>query len=143
MATWFLFGKLLDIKTLIGFGEKWCQKNLPLYARNHLLNPFESPQTHDTERNPIAKPLLTRQRVFWFGLGGMVFALMLDTGSKKLFVGSPSYDSAWDFTVAVIINVVAAILFLAGIIALLIYHWFPDATRKYSWRRKRSRKPGQ
>ena len=117
-------------------------KTLRLSDRNHLSNPYESPQTHDTEAKPIAKPFLTRQRVLWFGLGGIVFALMWDIGSSKLFIGSRSYDGAWDFVVAVV-NVVAVILFLAGIMALMIYHWFPDSSRKYSWRRKRSRKPGQ
>ena len=71
-----------------------------------------------------------------------MFALMWDIGSSKLFIGSRSYDGAWDFVVAVV-NVVAVILFLAVIMALMIYHWFPDSSRKYSWRRKRSRKPGQ
>ena len=80
--------------------------------------------------------------MFWFGLGGIVFALMWDIGSNKLFIGSRSYDGEWDFVVAVV-NFVAAILFLAGIIALMICHWFPDHSRKYSWRRKRSRKPRQ
>lgn len=32
MATWFLFGKLFDVATLVGFGEKRCRKNLPLCA---------------------------------------------------------------------------------------------------------------
>ena len=32
LATWILFGKLLDVATLVGFGEKRCRKNLPLYA---------------------------------------------------------------------------------------------------------------
>ena len=30
MATWFLFGKLFVVVTLVGFGEKRCRKNLPL-----------------------------------------------------------------------------------------------------------------
>ena len=29
-ATWFLFGKLIGVTTLVGFGEKRCRKNLPL-----------------------------------------------------------------------------------------------------------------
>ena len=32
LATWFLFGKLFGVATLVGFGEKRCRKNLPLYA---------------------------------------------------------------------------------------------------------------
>ena len=31
LATWFLFGKLLGVATLVGFGEKRCRKNLPLW----------------------------------------------------------------------------------------------------------------
>ena len=30
LATRFLFGKLLGVATLVGFGEKRCRKNLPL-----------------------------------------------------------------------------------------------------------------
>ena len=30
LATWFLFGKLSGVATLVGFGEKRCRKNLPL-----------------------------------------------------------------------------------------------------------------
>ena len=30
LATWFLFGKLIGVATLVGFGEKRCRKNLPL-----------------------------------------------------------------------------------------------------------------
>ena len=30
LATRFLFGKLLPVATLVGFGEKRCRKNLPL-----------------------------------------------------------------------------------------------------------------
>ena len=30
LATWVLFGKLFDVATLVGFGEKRCRKNLPL-----------------------------------------------------------------------------------------------------------------
>ena len=36
LATWFLFGKLFGVATLVGFGEKRCRKNLPLSGRNHL-----------------------------------------------------------------------------------------------------------
>ena len=32
LATWFLFGKLFGVATLVGFGEKRCRKNLPLDA---------------------------------------------------------------------------------------------------------------
>ena len=31
LATWFLFGKLFCVATLVDFGEKRCRKNLPLY----------------------------------------------------------------------------------------------------------------
>ena len=34
--TWFLFGKLFGVATLVGFGEKRCRKNLPLAAASHL-----------------------------------------------------------------------------------------------------------
>ena len=30
LATWFLFGKLLDVAITFGFGKKRCRKNLPL-----------------------------------------------------------------------------------------------------------------
>ena len=33
LATWFLFGKLSGVATLVGFGEKRCRKNLPLGGR--------------------------------------------------------------------------------------------------------------
>ena len=125
-----------------GFGEKRCRKNLPLSARDHLANPYESPQTRDAEREPNAKPFLTRQRVFWFGLGGIVSALMMVTGSQALFVESKRQSGALDAGL-VVIDVIAAILFFSGIIALVVYHWFPDPKRKYSWRRKHSGKSGQ
>ena len=40
LATCFLFGKLICIATLVGFGEKRCRKNLPLggTARKVTLN---------------------------------------------------------------------------------------------------------
>ena len=45
MATWFLFGKLIGVATLVGFGEKRCRKNLPLYDPDHLQsNPYQSPE---------------------------------------------------------------------------------------------------
>ncbi len=37
LATWFLFGKLFGVATLVGFGEKQCRKNRPLAARPTLL----------------------------------------------------------------------------------------------------------
>ena len=113
-----------------------------LSARDHLANPYESPQTRDAEREPNAKPFLTRQRVFWFGLGGIVSALMMVTGSQALFVESKRQSGALDAGV-VVIDVIAAILFFSGIIALVVYHWFPNPKRKYSWRRKHSGKSGQ
>ena len=30
LAAWFLFGKLIGIATLVGFGEERCRKSLPL-----------------------------------------------------------------------------------------------------------------
>ena len=33
LATWILFGKLIGVATLVGFGEKRCRKNLPLCGR--------------------------------------------------------------------------------------------------------------
>ena len=30
LAMWFLFGKLVDVVTLVDFGEKQCRKNIPL-----------------------------------------------------------------------------------------------------------------
>ena len=30
LATWFIFGKLINVATLFDFGEKRCRKNLPL-----------------------------------------------------------------------------------------------------------------
>jgi len=32
LAIWILFGKLFGVAILVGFGEKWCRKNLPLGA---------------------------------------------------------------------------------------------------------------
>ena len=142
LATWFLFGKLFRVATTFGFGEKRCRKNLPLSARDHLANPYKSPQTSDAQQEPNAKPFLTRQRVFWFGLCGIVSALILVTGSQVLFVESQRQGGSLDAGV-VVIDVIAAILFFGGIIALIVYHWFPDPTRKNSWRRKRTYKTGQ
>ena len=122
--------------------RKRCRKNLPLSARNHLSNPYESPQAHEAERQPIAKPFLTRQRVFWLGLGGIVSALMMVTGSQVLFVESRRLDGAF-YAGVVAIDVIAAILFLGGVIALIVYHWFPDPKRKFSWRLTHADKPGQ
>ena len=36
LATWVLFGKLLGVATLVGFGEKRCRKILPLAAASLL-----------------------------------------------------------------------------------------------------------
>ena len=27
LATWFVFGKLIGVATLVDFGEKWCREN--------------------------------------------------------------------------------------------------------------------
>ena len=35
LATWFLFGKLFGVATLVGFGEKRCRKNLPLCGNSN------------------------------------------------------------------------------------------------------------
>ena len=32
LAAWILSGKLFGVATLVGFGEKRCHKNLPLYV---------------------------------------------------------------------------------------------------------------
>jgi hypothetical protein len=80
--------------------------------------------------------------VFWFGLGGIVSALMMATGSQALFVESKRQGGALD-TGVVVIDVIAAVLFFGGIIAMVVYHWFPDPKRKYSWRRKHSDKSAQ
>ena len=67
---------------------------------------------------------------------------MMVTGSQVLFVESRRLDGAFDAGV-VAIDLIAAILFLGGGIALIVYHWFPDPKRKFSWRRKHADKPGQ
>ena len=38
LATWQSFGKLFCVVTLLGFGEKRCRKNLPLYAPRFSMN---------------------------------------------------------------------------------------------------------
>ena len=40
LATWLLFGKLIGVAMLVGFGEKRCRKNLPL---DDLTNPERCP----------------------------------------------------------------------------------------------------
>ena len=45
LATWFLFGKLFGVATLVDFGEKRCRKNLPLSDAGEsplTQNPYES-----------------------------------------------------------------------------------------------------
>ena len=43
LAAWILFGKLIGVATLVGFGEKRCRKNLPLGDLNECqLTPFSS-----------------------------------------------------------------------------------------------------
>ena len=38
LATSFLFGKLTGVATLVGFGEKRCRKNLPLWDTDRLMS---------------------------------------------------------------------------------------------------------
>ena len=40
LATWFPFGKLFGVATLVGFGEKRCRKNLPLCGRDRMRTHF-------------------------------------------------------------------------------------------------------
>ena len=38
LATWFIFGKLVNVATLFDFGEKRCRKNLPLFGHLSLIH---------------------------------------------------------------------------------------------------------
>ncbi|MDA7910192.1 hypothetical protein N9Z53_02050 [Mariniblastus sp.] len=104
-----------------------------------MTNPYESPHVPDSDCSQSSRSFLTRQRVLWIGIGGIVAALMMITISHSMFVESRRQDGAWD-NVVLLMDAIAVLIFLFGIIALAVYHWFPDPTRKYSWRRKRARK---
>ena len=56
MATWFLFGKLFGVATLVGFGEKRCRKHLPLSAPS-MLETFDNSRVlwRDTEVGHIER----------------------------------------------------------------------------------------
>ena len=103
-----------------------------------MINPYESPRTQDSKRKLKPKPFLTCQRVLWIGLGCILLALAMFTGSQAMFVESKRLGDAW-ITGVLVIDVIAAVLFMGGLVALAVYHWFPDPTRKYSWHRKHTR----
>ena len=58
LATWFLFGKLFGVTTLVGFDEKRCRKNLPLCDpdRNHRMS--LSPELESALRDRVAEHIL-------------------------------------------------------------------------------------
>lgn len=63
-------------------------------------------------------------------------ALVLFTGRQSLFVESRRINGALDAFV-MFIDGIAGLLFITGMVALIVYHWFPDPNREFSWRRKR------
>jgi predicted permease len=65
----------------------------------------------------------------------------LITGSQMLFVESRRANGSLD-TLVIIIDFIAGLLFIGGIIAFIVYHWFPDPSRKFSWQRKHKDAPG-
>ena len=67
LATWFLFGKLFGIATLVGFGEKRCRKNLPLYALDMV--DFRSASPTDRFVVPAARDRLDAERHLILGDG--------------------------------------------------------------------------
>ena len=131
------WGRFCNAESLVTLGV--VPQNQTFAVQDHMANPYESPTTLDTSRQRKSNPFLTRQRVFWMGLGSIVFALMLATGSQVLFVGSRRWAGPWGILV-VAVDGIAAFMFFGGIVAFVVYHWFPDPMRKYSWRRKRSDK---
>ena len=54
MATRFLFGKLLGVATLVGFGEKRCRKNLPLSDTTFLMRVTSITQQNDPLNSGLA-----------------------------------------------------------------------------------------
>lgn len=63
---------------------------------------------------------------------------MMITGSRALFVESRVVDGSWD-NLVLVIDCIAAFTFIVGLLSLVVYRWFPDPRRKYSWRRKQLR----
>lgn len=106
-----------------------------------MFNPYQPPSLEDNDGQRSSKPFLTRRRVFWCGLGGIASALLLITGSQTQFVASRRTNQSLD-TLVIFIDCIAGLLFFGGIIALIVYHWFPDPTRKFPWQRKRKNPPG-
>ena len=47
LAAWILFGKLIGVATLVGFGEKRCRENLPLGVNLHSKHDHRKPLTKE------------------------------------------------------------------------------------------------
>ena len=83
------------------------------------MNPYESPKTQTTTDN--ARPnrfFLTSIRVRLIGFLLCLFGLLI-----KGPEGSTT-------------RMVTAGMFLSGVVAITICHWFPNPGRKYSWRKR-------
>ncbi len=96
-------------------------------------NPYQSPNRGCTDPNGSRK-MLTRRTVFWSGMTSVLMALVGFNGSHALFVHSKSVQGAFDSVVAVI-DTLALTALAAGCVGMIASHWFPEARRKYLWRR--------
>jgi hypothetical protein len=96
-------------------------------------NPYESPNEGCKDpSNP--RKMVTRRTVFWSGMTSVLMAVVGFNGSHALFFHSKSVQGTFDFVVAAI-DAVALTAIAAGCVAMIASHWFPEARRKYSWRR--------
>ena len=91
---------------------------------------------------PVSKKqnFLTRNIVFRFGFAAFLISGLMFSGGHFLYLESIENVGAFN-VFAIAINIFAVFTFILGIVSLSIYHWFPDPSRSFSWRRKRTKKP--
>jgi len=68
-------------------------------------------------------------------MSSVVVAVTALNASHALFVYSRSVDGAFNSVVAVM-DILAMTTLVAGCVAMIASHWFPEARRKPSWRRE-------
>ena len=96
-------------------------------------NLYQSPNRGSTDSCGSRKKR-TRRTVFWIGMTSLLMALVGLNGSHALFVHSKSVQGTLDSVIAVI-DTLALTALAAGCVAIIASHWFPEARRKYLWRR--------
>ena len=78
---------------------------------------------------------LTRNVVWWGGVGACVASMVMFNGSHVLYVQLKGGDATYAWIVT-LIDLFAIVFFVTGCLAIVVSHWFPDPRRKRLWQRR-------